>query len=193
MSYDASIDHDFNDFNKKNKRLGITMLFVAVGMVGLSFASVPLYDWFCRVTGFAGTTQRADSNVVVETNHPAALTRNFNIRFDANIDNDLPWNFDNLTQPFDVKVGAFHEARYMAENLSDKANFGVSSFNVTPLKVGKYFVKIDCFCFTEQELKSGEYREMPLQFYVDPAILEDENMDDVNTITISYHFYGRDK
>ena len=186
------------DDDVKNQRLGLCVAFIALVMVGVSFAAVPLYDWFCRVTGFAGTTQRVENfigqdDLLLSSQHPDALIRNFTIRFDSNIDNALPWHFNNVTKPLDVKVGELHEAHYEAKNLdSQSSHSGMSSFNVTPLKVGQYFVKVECFCFTEQNLTPNQYVNMPLQFYIDPAILDDENMKDVSTITLSYHFYPTD-
>lgn len=167
-------------------RLGLTasicVVFVA-GMVGMSFAAVPLYRVFCQVTGFGGTTQRA-------ADAPAKiLEREVTVRFDGNVANGLGWNFRPLQRQITLRVGEVAEGAFLAENRTEAPTTGSASFNVTPNAAGVYFNKLACFCFTEQSLAAGESVDMPVQFFVDPAIAEDHELDYVNTITLSYTFY----
>jgi cytochrome c oxidase assembly protein subunit 11 len=157
-------------------------VFVA-GMVGMAFAAVPLYRLFCQITGLAGTTQQADAAP------EAAIDRDVSVRFDANVGNGLGWGFRPLTRSVEIKVGAVGEAIFVAENRTDRQTTGTAVFNVTPLEVGGYFNKIACFCFDEQTLQPGERLEMPVTFFVDPAIADDPDLDHVRTITLSYTFY----
>jgi len=168
---------------KRSNRLGIVLAFVAVGMVGLSFASVPLYNLFCRVTGYGGTTQQADvgSDVI--------LDRVITIDFDANKGKNMPWEFKPVKRKIKLNIGQTAIAYYEAYNPTDKIITGTAAFNVSPQKVGIYFNKIDCFCFTEQTLKPGERVEMPVTFFVDPEIDSNVNTREVETITLSYTFY----
>lgn len=168
----------------KNRRVALGAFGGVVAMVGLSFASVPLYDLFCRVTGFGGTTQVGAGSADV-------IDRDVTVRFDASVNKDLPWSFRPKSQPVSMKVGESSLAFYRAENLSDRDTLGTATFNVTPIKAGQYFVKIDCFCFTEQALSPGQSVDMPVTFYVDPAISEDPDLDDVHTITLSYTFFPK--
>jgi cytochrome c oxidase assembly protein subunit 11 len=156
--------------------------FVA-GMGGLAYASVPLYEIFCRVTGYGGTTQV----VAVESNE--VVDRTLTIRFDSNVNPALGWAFDPVLKSMDLKVGENALAFYQAENESDEAIVGTATFNVTPDKAGLYFNKVECFCFTEQVLKPGQRVDMPVSFFIDPTIVEDPNLDDVTTITLSYTFF----
>ncbi|OUR77717.1 cytochrome c oxidase assembly protein [Alphaproteobacteria bacterium 46_93_T64] len=172
-----------NDASRKSKRLGIGLALVAVGMVGLSFASVPLYDLFCRVTGYGGTTQRA------ETASDEILDRKITIDFDANTGRNMPWKFKAVERKISIKIGQTGIAYYEAFNPTDKVITGTAAFNVSPQKVGQYFTKIDCFCFTEQTLQPGERVDMPVTFYVDPEIDRDINTREVETITLSYTFF----
>lgn len=167
----------------RNRKTLLTCLAVVAGMTGLSFASVPLYDLFCRVTGFAGTPQIAarSSGVIVD--------RIMRIRFDASVNSALPWRFAPVKREIPVKIGETAVAFYRATNDGDETITGTATFNVTPLKVGKYFTKIDCFCFTEQRLAAGQTADMPITFFVDPEIVDDPNLDDVTTITLSYTLY----
>ncbi|MCI4660521.1 MAG: cytochrome c oxidase assembly protein [Neomegalonema sp.] len=156
-------------------------------MVGLSFASVPLYDAFCRVTGWGGTTQQADSA-------PEQMSeRTVIVRFDANVNRALPWKFEPVQRQMTVHIGETGLAFYRATNNSDQPITGTAAFNVTPYEVGSYFTKIDCFCFTEQTLQPGETVEMPVTFYVDPEMLDDPERRDTSVITLSYTFYRQDK
>jgi cytochrome c oxidase assembly protein subunit 11 len=157
-------------------------VFVAM-MVGAAYAAVPLYNWFCRVTGFAGTTQVATSAPV------EVLDRKITVRFDANVTGGLPWRFEPERTTMDVKVGEVVTVMYHVINASARETVGNAVYNVTPLNVGSYFQKINCFCFTEQRLKPGESREMPVVFYVDPALTHDSDQARLDTITLSYSFY----
>ncbi len=168
---------------RRNRKTLLTCLAIVFTMTGLSFASAPLYDLFCRVTGFAGTTQTATQS------SGEVLDRIMRIRFDATTNSALPWRFSPVQREISIKIGETAVAFYQATNNDDKAITGTATFNVTPLKVGKYFTKIDCFCFTEQRLEPGQSVDMPVTFYVDPEIAKDPNLDDVTTITLSYTFY----
>jgi cytochrome c oxidase assembly protein subunit 11 len=157
-------------------------VFVAF-MVGMAYAAVPLYDWFCRSTGFGGRTQ-------VATAAPAqVLDRKLTIRFDGNVTAGLPWRFTPEQTTVDVRIGEVVTAYYTVVNESARETLGQASYNVTPPTTGVYFQKINCFCFTEQRLKAGEKREMAVVFYVDPQIIQDTEQADLNTITLSYTFY----
>ncbi len=167
----------------RNTRVGALLTLLVVAMVGASFAAVPLYRLFCQVTGYGGTTQ------VAETLPEAILDRDIVVRFNADVDGRLSWKFQPVQAPVTLKVGEPGLAFYEATNLSDEFQVGTASFNVTPLKAGQYFNKVECFCFTEQPLAGGETAQLPVSFFVDPAIAQDPNMDDVATITLSYTFF----
>ena len=158
--------------------------FVVVFMIGASYAAVPFYDWFCRATGFNGTTQ-------VATSAPAEgpLARKISVRFDANVGPGLPWKFEPEQNEIEVRIGEVVTVFYTVTNQAARATTGVAAYNVAPLTVGAYFQKINCFCFTEQTMGPGEKREMPVVFYVDPALAKDSENDGLNTITLSYTFY----
>jgi cytochrome c oxidase assembly protein subunit 11 len=153
-------------------------------MVGASYAAVPFYNWFCRTTGFNGTTQ-------VATSAPAAapLARKIAVRFDSNVAGGLPWKFEPEQTEIEVKIGEVVTVYYTVTNQSARTTTGQAAYNVAPLTVGVYFQKINCFCFTEQTMAPGEKREMPVVFYVDPALAADQDNDGLNTITLSYTFY----
>jgi len=157
------------------------------GMTGLAFASVPLYQAFCRLTGFAGTPQRAEGGSA-----PGATARTISVRFDANIAG-IPWQFRPVEQRRTVPIGARNIALYTARNDSRRAVTGQATFNVTPSQAGRYFTKIQCFCFTEQTLRPGQEVQMPVTFYVDPAILDDPDARNISEITLSYTFYPVDR
>ncbi|MEK9944564.1 MAG: cytochrome c oxidase assembly protein [Alphaproteobacteria bacterium] len=159
---------------------------VVVGMGGAAYAAVPAYRLFCQVTGFGGTTQRANSVPA------AASDRVIKVQFDANTDPALPWRFRPKQREVALKVGEEGLAFYEAENLSDGPVMGQAGFNVSPAKAGRYFSKIQCFCFNEQVLAAGQRANMPVTFFVDPEMLADPNMDDVTTITLSYTFFRQD-
>jgi cytochrome c oxidase assembly protein subunit 11 len=172
---------------RKNFRVAAIAGSVAIGMVGLAYASVPLYSLFCKATGFGGTTQRADAA-------PETVTDRFiTIRFDANIAGSLGWNFHPAQTVMKVKIGEQNMAHYSATNISDRVLTGSAIFNVTPSEAGAYFNKIQCFCFTEQTLKPGESADLPVDFFVDPAILDDLDSKSISEITLSYTFFPVDK
>jgi len=157
-------------------------VFVAM-MVGAAYAAVPFYSWFCRATGLAGTTQ-------VATSAPAQVVdRRITVRFDANVIGGLPWKFEPERTAVEARIGEVLTVMYHVTNEAARETVGQAVYNVTPLDVGAYFEKINCFCFTEQRLKGGESREMAVVFYVDPALTRDSNQDKLDTITLSYTFY----
>jgi cytochrome c oxidase assembly protein subunit 11 len=152
-------------------------------MVGAAYAAVPLYDWFCRTTGFGGTTQ-------VSSAAPGkVLGRKITVRFDANVTSGLPWKFAAEQNSVEVPVGQVVTVLYSVTNQSARDTVGQASYNVTPPTTGAYFQKINCFCFTEQHFKAGETRDMPVVFYIDPALANDAEQDGLNTITLSYTYY----
>jgi cytochrome c oxidase assembly protein subunit 11 len=153
-------------------------------MVGASYAAVPFYNWFCRTTGFNGTTQVATS---APTSAP--LARRIAVRFDSNVAAGLPWKFEPEQTEIEVNIGQVVTVYYNVTNQSARATTGQAAYNVAPLTVGAYFQKINCFCFTEQTMAAGEKREMPVVFYVDPALVKDSDNDGLNSITLSYTFY----
>jgi cytochrome c oxidase assembly protein subunit 11 len=175
-------DMDARLQGRRNVRLAGALVAVVVGMVGLAFAAVPLYDLFCRVTGYGGTTRQADaaSERVIE--------REVVVRFDANV-RGLPWSFGAEEGGVRLKVGETGHAVFVAENRSDRPTSGTAIFNVSPFAAGQYFNKIECFCFTEQRLEPGERIEMPVQFFLDPAMDGDVELRSVRTVTLSYTFY----
>jgi cytochrome c oxidase assembly protein subunit 11 len=158
--------------------------FVVVLMVGASYAAVPFYNWFCRATGFNGTTQVATSAPT-----SGAPARKIAVRFDANVAAGLPWKFEPEQTEIEIPIGQVVTVFYSVTNQSARATTGQAAYNVAPLTVGAYFQKINCFCFTEQTMAPGEKREMPVVFYVDPALAADADNDGLNTITLSYTFY----
>jgi cytochrome c oxidase assembly protein subunit 11 len=161
---------------------GACGVFVAV-MVGMAYAAVPFYNWFCRTTGFAGTPQTASAGP------GRTLERRLEIRFDANVTGGLPWRFEPEQASIDVRVGEVVTVLFTAVNESARETVGQASYNVSPSTVGAYFSKINCFCFTEQRLKAGERREMPVVFFVDPTLVEDAEQADLTSITLSYTMY----
>ena len=167
---------------RRNGRTALIMATIAAAMVGLAFASSPLYRAFCEATGFGGTTLRADKA-------PGAVAGEVGVRFDANIHPGLPWRFEPEQTSVRVQPGAQTKIFYRAQNLSARPWTGQAVFNVSPDQVGKYFKKIQCFCFTEQSLKAGQKVDMPVVFFVDPAIKTDPDTKDIDEITLSYTFY----
>jgi cytochrome c oxidase assembly protein subunit 11 len=153
-------------------------------MVGASYAAVPFYNWFCRTTGFNGTTQVATS---APTSAP--LARRIAVRFDSNVAAGLPWKFEPEQTEIEVNIGQVVTVYYNVTNQSARTTTGQAAYNVAPLTVGAYFQKINCFCFTEQTMAPGEKRQMPVVFYVDPSLAADHDNDGLNTITLSYTFY----
>jgi len=168
----------------RNRRTLLSLVMIALGMAGMAYASVPLYRLFCQVTGFGGTTQRAESAPAPG----AAADRVITVRFDATVA-DVPWGFEPVQRAVAARVGEPQLIAYRAHNEAAGAVTGTATFNVTPAKAGQYFDKIQCFCFSEQTLKAGESAEMPVSFFIDPAILQDRNLDHVNTLTLSYTFF----
>lgn len=167
-----------------NARVVALCLGLVFGMGGLAYASVPLYELFCRVTGFGGTTQRADLSRAVPV-----IDREITVRFDANTASGFGWRFAPEKREVTVKMGESVLVNYIAENLSDKPLVGMASFNVTPQSTGVFFNKIECFCFTDTYVEPGGRLEMPVVFYVDPDMDLEETMKKLNTITLSYTFF----
>ena len=156
---------------------------LVASMVGAAYAAVPFYTWFCKTTGFGGTTQ------VAERAPDHILGRSLTIRFDSNVTPGLPWKFQPEQNEIQVRIGEVATVHYRVVNEAAREIAGQAGYNVSPPTVGAYFDKINCFCFTEQRLKAGETREMTVVFYVDPSIVKDHDQDDLNTITLSYTFY----
>lgn len=171
---------------RRNARVATSAALFACAMLGMAYAAVPLYQMFCQVTGFAGTTQRA------EKAPGAAGDRTVIVRFDANTSSELAWRFKPVQTKLDVRYGANTLAFYRATNTSDKPVTGTATFNVAPDAAGAYFNKIECFCFTEQTLQPGESVEMPVSFFVDPEMLKDRSARSITQITLSYTFYPVD-
>ncbi len=167
----------------ENGRTAVSMLAVVFIMGSLGFASVPLYDLFCRVTGFGGTTSVGTGEGI------AVLDRTVKIRFDASLEAGMPWEFKPVQRDMEVRIGEVGLAFYEAYNPTGRTIGGTASYNVQPYAAGGYFTKIDCFCFTEQVLAPGERIEMPVTFYVDPEIMDDEEGKFVKEITLSYTFH----
>ena len=170
---------------RRNGRTALLAFGIVVAMIGLAFASVPLYRLFCQVTGFAGTPLRAAAGAAQST----ATGRTVSVRFDANTSRALPWRFQPAETHRPVEIGERNMATYRATNLSARPVTGTATFNVTPVQAGQYFIKVQCFCFTEQTLQPGQQMDMPVVFTVDPRILEDPTTRDISEITLSYTFY----
>jgi cytochrome c oxidase assembly protein subunit 11 len=173
--------------SKANARVASGAALMAVLMIGAAYASVPLYDLFCRVTGYGGTTQTAAA--APGAGEGNAAQRMITVRFDASLNRKLPWSFNAPDSAVNIQIGESGLAFYSAKNLTDRRITGTATYNVSPDKAGYYFSKIDCFCFTEQVLEPGQSVDMPVSFFVDPEILTDPEMDDVKTITLSYTFF----
>ncbi len=174
---------DSDSMQRRNRLMGLIALGVAGGMLGVSFAAVPLYRLFCQVTGFGGTPMVGGGPA------PGATGRSITVRFNATVQPNLPWRFTPGQAPMRLQEGEEGLAFYRAANLSDRPVTGVATYNVTPETVGRYFHKTACFCFNEQTLQPGQEVDMPLSFWIDPAIAEDRNTRDIRTITISYSFF----
>lgn len=166
--------------------VGFVLAGVVAGMVGLSFAAVPLYRMFCQATGFGGVPQ------VAEAAPDTVLDRTVKIRFDTNVDADLPWEFKSEERSVNVKIGESTLVFFKAHNPTDKPVSGTAGFNVAPEIAGRYFAKIECFCFQQQTLAAGQSIDMPVTFFVDPKIVEDANAKNIEEITLSYTFYRSD-
>ncbi len=180
----AALDH-------RNRRTMVMAFAIALAMLCLGYAAVPLYDLFCRVTGFAGTTQVATEAEadIAERLAASAGGATYSIRFDANTASDMPWSFRPVQVTDTVAVGQRDMATYIARNDSSVPITGTATFNVEPEQAGAYFNKIQCFCFTEQTLQPGQEVRMPVLYYVDPRALDDPNMESVEQITLSYTFH----
>lgn len=187
----ATAAPDRSGLQRSNARVGIYAALFALAMLGMGYAAVPLYEMFCQVTGFGGTTQRATEGeaIAAETAGAKIAGASISVRFDANVDADMPWTFkpEQVTQT--VRLGQRQMAFYYAKNNSDRPVTGTASFNVSPVQTGQYFNKIQCFCFTDQTLQPGQEVVMPVLFFVDPAIRQDANAAPVEQITLSYTFH----
>ena len=167
-----------------NRRILMILAVVVAAMVGLAYASVPLYQLFCQVTGYGGTTQiSGDAAVEILPDHPVR------VRFDANTNPALNWRFEAVDAPVTLNPGEEVVINYRATNLGDTASAGTSTYNVTPVKAGPHFMKIDCFCFIEQTLQPGESVLMPVRFYIDPDIASEPGTADIDEIILSYTFF----
>mgnify|MGYP004005157811 FL=1 len=175
--------------DKKIKFTAFLVVSIIIGMISLSYAAVPLYDLFCRTTGFGGTPV-AKKDII---NNETINSIDIKMQFNSDVAGGLEWKFLPVERQKIVKTGNNTLVFYKAKNLSNNKITGVATFNVTPLKIGKYFSKIDCFCFEEQTLESGEEVEMPVSFYIDPEIANDPNTKEVKTITLSYTFFNTDE
>lgn len=185
MSEHHDIDAASAGRSRRNRPVVLACVGVVAGMVGLSFAAVPLYDLFCRVTGYGGTTQVAsEATAGVEVTEDVIA-----VRFDANTMPGLPWRFEPVQRRMEVRLGEQNIAYYRATNISNRPVAGSATYNVTPGQTGIFFNKIECFCFTEQTLAPGESIEMPVQFFVDPAIKDNDDAKTAGTITLSYTFF----
>ncbi|WP_426125055.1 cytochrome c oxidase assembly protein [Pararhizobium sp. PWRC1-1] len=174
---------------KKERANGVIVascLAFVVGMTGMAYAAVPLYDMFCRVTGYNGTTKR------VEQASEIILDKKIKVTFDANIASDLPWSFKPVQREIELKIGETVQIEFEATNMAKKATTGQAVFNVTPMAAGAYFNKVECFCFTETTLQPGEDMKMPVVFFIDPEIVKAVETRGINTLTLSYTFYARE-
>ena len=174
---------------RRNRRLGLVMLAVAAAMLAMGYAAVPLYRLFCQVTGFGGTTQRANEAQAADAAARSAGGTTISIRFDANTARGMPWQFRPLQTTDTVQIGQRDMAIFTARNLGEIPVTGTATFNVEPEQAGAYFNKVQCFCFTEQTLQPGQEVRMPVIYYIDPAALDDPDMDGVAQITLSYTFH----
>lgn len=176
------------DNTQKNSRIVIMCLGMVFGMAGLAYASVPLYQLFCQVTGYGGTTQRAETVEGIPV-----IDRKITVRFDANSSSELYWKFAPAVRDVEVQLGERKVINYVAENLSNEPITGMATFNVTPQAAGAFFSKIECFCFTETRIEPGEKLEMPVIFFVDPELDQEQVFKAMNTITLSYTFFASDE
>ena len=172
--------------NRGNARIAALCLSLVAGMGGLAYASVPLYQLFCQVTGYGGTTRAVENAEGI-----TVIDRDIKVRFDANISSGLDWQFAANQRDVTIKLGEQTQISYHAKNVSDKPLTGSATFNVTPQSAGAYFNKIECFCFTETTLQPGEELEMPVVFFVDPELINEIETKDIHTITLSYTFFPK--
>ena len=171
----------------KNARLAWTMLAVVGSMLGLAYAAVPLYEAFCKATGFGGTPLIAQSET--QGSERPVIARTVRVRFDSNVDPNLSWRFEPVERAVKVRLGEEKLVHFRATNVSQRPIVGTAAYNVTPERTAGWFNKVQCFCFTEQLLQPGQSVDMPVVFFVDPAMDKDRRYDDINTITLSYTFY----
>lgn len=171
---------------RSNRTIAIVCAAFFAGMIGVAYASVPLYQLFCQVTGYGGTVQR------VEQYSDRVLDRTMTVRFDANTGSGLPWDFRPVERQITVRIGETAQVMFKATNTGDRVSYGRATFNVTPQSAGAYFNKLECFCFTDTELKPGETVEMPVLFFVDPDIVDAEETKNITTLTLSYTFFAID-
>ncbi len=184
-SHETARDHPAKSARTPRREVTVALVCgaIVVLMVGAAYAAVPLYSLFCRVTGFGGTPQ------IAAVAPGTVLDRKITVRFDANVGGGLPWRFVPEVNSIDLKLGEVVTIYYDVINRSARPTSASAAYNVTPPQTGGYFTKINCFCFTEQHLKPGEKRQMAVVFYVDPSLAKDSDLDDVDTITLSYTFY----
>lgn len=171
---------------RSNRVIATACLAFFVGMIGMAYAAVPLYQLFCQVTGYGGTTQR------VEQYSDTILDREITIRFDANVASDLPWDFKPVQRDVKIRIGETAQISYTARNMFKAPARGRATFNVSPPTAGAYFNKVECFCFTDTELKPGETMDMPVVFFIDPEIVNVPELKNTETITLSYTFFSID-
>ena len=176
-------DRADQNLSHSNRKVAIACVSMFALMVGAAYAAVPLYDLFCRVTGFGGTTQ------VAESESDMVIDRMITIRFDGNVNHTLPWKFKPVQRSVTLKMGETAQLAYVATNVGADQSVGTSTYNVSPPTAGAYFNKLDCFCFTEQPLEPGETVEMPVVFFVDPEMDKDPELKHVKEITLSYTFF----
>ncbi len=172
----------------KKKITPIILVSIFIFMLGLSFAAVPLYDLFCRVTGFGGTTQNATKKELPKV----IVDRNYKMRFDTNTNSALDWRFYPEVNTLDLKPGEIRTVKFNVENLTNKVTSGSASFNVSPSSFGIYLNKIGCFCFEKQTLKPGENQEFILTFFLDPKVVDDNKTKDIADVTLSFTFFSSD-
>ena len=187
MNTPETLQHKDMRAGRANRRVAVACVSAVAVMVGMAYAAVPLYNLFCRVTGYAGTTQ-----VAVNSEGIRIVDREVKVRFDANIEKGFGWEFAPVQRDVALKLGETREIAYRARNLTDKPLTGTATFNVTPQSAGAYFNKIECFCFTETTLQPGEELIMPVVFFVDPDMADTEETRDIHTITLSYTFFERE-
>jgi len=180
---DQALDPRKAKLERSNRRVAILCATFFASMIGMAYASVPLYQLFCQVTGYGGTTQR------VEQYSDRVIDRTMTVRFDTNVGSGLPWDFRPAARSVTMKVGETVQADFTVTNLFDRPVGGRATFNVTPEAAGVYFNKVECFCFTETVLQPGETRDMPVVFFIDPAIEEMRELAGMTTITLSYTYF----
>ena len=182
---ESAVEQAYNQ--RSNRIVAISCVSFFVAMIGMAYAAVPLYQMFCQVTGYGGTTQR------VEQMSDTILDQTVKVRFDANVSGGLPWDFKPVQREVTVRIGETTIINYEAKNISDRPASGRATFNVSPDLTGSYFNKVQCFCFTDTTLAAGETMEMPVMFFVDPDIVKEKDLKGLTTITLSYTFFPLDK